>query len=234
MAASRPAFPSEPNLRRLGVGSSGGGAGGGGAGGGGDRALRAQLLIALVLAFALVAAVLYVLRRPSPAISATADGGPDSGAGSVPVGKVVRTRLEPPRKQSHREQVALAPAQRVKCSASPRSRGNEGSLCDALPFFEEALKKAILDNVACAPKTGEAGTLNYVLTVDFRAKRLGVFPGQSGAWKGPQAKRAADCVRRSLPVPQWESIPHQYGYYSIAILASYPAPDPLQGFTEFE
>jgi hypothetical protein len=229
MAASRPGFPSEPNLRRLGVGGAGGG-------GGGDRAARAQVLIALVLGFALIAAVMFVLRRPTSRAVGANDGGADAMAAPSPIasGRLIRTRLEAPSRKETKEKIALAPVQRVKCSASSGTRGNEGSLCDALPFFEEALQKAIAENVACAPRTGNEGTINYVLSIDFRTKRLGIFPGQSGTWKGPQAKRATECVRRSLPAPKWDSVPHQYGYYAIAILASYPAPEPLEAIPEIE
>ena len=64
--------------------------------------------------------------------------------------------------------------------------------------------------------------------------RINVFPGASGQWKGPQAKTAADCVEKNLPVIKWDDTPHRYRYYMIAALASYPAPDPLSGFPEFE
>lgn len=226
MAVSRPAFPSEPNLRRLGVG--------GGGGGGGDRTLRAQLVIALVLGFAILAVLLYVIRRPSPAVSAV-DAGTDAGAvmAKPDAGRVVKTKVEPA-KAEPMEKVRLGSVQRVKCSASPNRRGNEGNLCDSLPFFEEALTQAIKGATECAPRTGKEGTLNYVLTVDFNSKRIHVFPGQSGQWRGPQARRATQCVLRALPAPQWEAIPHQYRYYMIAILATYPVSDPLEPFPKFE
>ena len=122
------------------------------------------------------------------------------------------------------ELVRLDTPQRVKCAASSRSRGQEGTLCDRLEVFEKALSKAIRENVDCAPKTGKEGNLNYVLSVDFNAKRLHVFPGASGMWKGPQARKAAACVTKSLPKPEWDKIKHQYRFYMIAISATYPAP----------
>ncbi|MFO0565404.1 MAG: hypothetical protein U0263_07065 [Polyangiaceae bacterium] len=54
---SRPSLPSEPSLRRLGVG--------GGGGGGGDRPFRAQLVVALVVGLVFLAVPLYLWRRPS-------------------------------------------------------------------------------------------------------------------------------------------------------------------------
>lgn len=220
VGSSRPSFPapSEPSLRRLGVGGSGGGGGGGG-----DRPIRAQVVVALVALLVVLAVPLYLLRRPSgeenaaPAVSASSSAAPLFSA-AVP---------EPD--SGKPERVSLGAVQREKCSASRTARGQKGDLCDKLPFFEEALAKAIRENVDCAPKTGKAGTLNYVLTIDFSSQRLDVFPGASGQWKGPQARRAAKCVERSLPAPQWNAITHQYRYYMVAILASYPSPDALLG-----
>lgn len=223
MAASRPAFPSEPNLRRLGVGSGGGG-------GGGDRVLRAQIVIAVVMSFTILAVLLYLLRRPQGTENAPPDAGADSRQASEPAeaGGIIRTKLTPAKApETKKPEVELGAPVRVKCSSSAQIRGNEGSLCDRLPVFEQALEKAILASHDCAPKTGSAGTLNYVLTVDFTHKVVRVFPGASGQWRGPQARRAAKCVQSAVAAPKWEAIPHQYRYYMIAILAKYPAPAPL-------
>jgi hypothetical protein len=122
------------------------------------------------------------------------------------------------------ERVRLGPPQRIKCSAGASVRGQESGLCDSLPALEQGLAKAIRENVDCAPKTGKEGTINFVLTVDFTNRRLHVFPGASGSWRGPQARRATQCVKKALPPPAWDSMSHQYRYYSIAVLATYPAP----------
>ena len=211
----RPSLPSmsEPSLRRLGVGG----------GGGGDRPLRAQLVVALTAGLILIAVPLYLWRRPSGSENAPKDGGAPA-AGSATLDAAAYAPPSPdaaPKK----ERVRLGSVQRVKCSASAGARGQEGNLCDRLPIFEEALSRAIRENVDCAPKTGKEGTINYVLSVDFRRRRLRVYPGKSGQWKGPQAKRSAKCVHRAMPATQWDAIRHQYNYYLIAILATYPSPE---------
>lgn len=208
-------------MRRLGVGGAGGG-------GGGDRPLRAQLVIALVIGLVLLAVPLYLWRRPSGNENAAADAGLRHGAGrdGGPSSHAEVTDLEA---GSVDDGVKLAPVQRVKCSASARSKGQRGNLCDRLPFFEDALTKAIHSTRGCAPRTGKAGTLNYVLAIDFQHRRVGSFPGASGQWKGPQARRATQCVLKSLPAPPWDSIRHQYRYYMLAVLATYPAPGALPG-----
>lgn len=217
MAGSpRPSFPapSEPSLRRLGVG--------GGGGGGGDRPIRAQVVVALVVGLVLLAVPLYLWRRPSGTENRPGDAG---AAATAPATDAGLRRMPPlPEAAPIVERVKLAEPQRVKCSASARATGQSGELCDRLTVFEEALAKAIRESVDCAPKTGKEGNLNYVLSVDFSNRRLHVFPGASGQWKGPQARRAADCVRKALPAPDWGAVQHQYRFYMIAVLATYPAP----------
>jgi hypothetical protein len=181
----------------------------------------------LVALLVLLAVPLYLWRRPSGTenVAEESDAGPVASAlPAVVDGQVIAPDAAPAE-----ERVRLAAVQKVKCAASARSRGQEGNLCDSLPFFEEALAKAIRENVDCAPRTGKEGTINYVLKIDFTKRQVSVFPGASGAWKGPQARRAAKCVKRSLPAPQWNAIQHQYRYYMIAILATYPVPSAIKG-----
>jgi hypothetical protein len=209
---SRPSFPSEPSLRRLGVG-----------GGGGERPLRAQLIVALVVGLVLLAVPLYLWRRPSGTENAPKDGGAPADAHADAPDAAAAAVMDA---SAADERVKLGTVQRVKCGASSRSSGQEGNLCDRLPFFEDALAKSIRDNVDCAPKLKKEGTINFVLTVDFTARRVHVFPGASGAWKGPAARKATQCASKALPAPDWDAISHQYKYYSIAILATYPLPKP--------
>jgi hypothetical protein len=208
----RPSFPapSEPNLRRLGVGS----------GSGNGRPLRAQLVVALVALLVLVAIPLYLWRRP-----AATDALPSASAGaqSASAHPSSQPLLTAPDAGITEERVRLGPPQRVRCGASSRTKGREGPVCDQLPYFEEALKRAIREAVDCAPRAKSEGSINFVLQVDFAAKRLHVFPGASGQWKGGQARRAAKCVSRGLGAPQWATIQHQDAFYQIAILATYPA-----------
>lgn len=209
--SSIPSLSGEPRSRRLGVGSSSSS----------DRPLRAQLVVAGVICVILIAVPLYLLRRPSatppqaptPVLSASAGHAPPApiavDAGAVAPSKPV-------------EKVRLAAAQRVKCGASSVNARVEGGLCDSLPSVEKGLGDAIRGAVDCAPKRKEEGTINYVVSVDFNQRRFHVFPGASGSWKGPQARKAADCVNRAFPNPDWGATPHQYRFYQVAILATYP------------
>lgn len=205
-------MPSEPSLRRLGVGG----------GGGGDRPLRAQLIVAIVVVFVILAVPVYLLRRPSGKENAPADAGASAnGLTSPPLGASGSAASSDAGVDD--ERVKLGALTRVKCSAGRRAQGQEGTLCDRLDGIEDAFLKGIRDNVDCAPRIAKGGTINYVLTVDFTDRRVHVFPGASGGWKGPSARKAADCVKRALPAVDWTTQKHQYRYYMLAVMATYPS-----------
>lgn len=178
-------------------------------------------MVALVAVLILLAVPLYLWRRPSGTENAP-DASQQAPGALIPSSLPSAVASPDP----SQDRVKLGGVQRVKCSASSRLSGQKGALCDALPFFEENLEKAVMANVECAPKTGKRGTVNYALTVDFTNKRMNVFPGASGSWRGPQARRSAECVERSMPPPEWDKIRHQYRYYVIAIMATYEPPEP--------
>ena len=204
----RPSFhsaPSEPAIRRLGVRSSASI----------DRPIRAQVVLALIGGLILLAIPLYLLRSPTAEPEEKDPEVPVGFAPSVPAGF---------EKEKEDKGLMLEEAVRVKCSSSSETRGKTGKLCDRIPFFEKALAQAIEESIDCAPRTGEGGSLNYVLSIDFNLNTLGVFPGASGVWTGPQARRATQCVKKALPAPDWAKLPHNFRFYQIAILATYKPP----------
>jgi hypothetical protein len=216
---SRSSFPSpnsgDPSSRRLGVGS----------GAGRDRPLRAQIVVALVAVCVLIAVPLYLLRRPGGKSGAIASASAALDAGKPPPALTdAGTAITPLDAGKPPERLHVAAVQHVRCGASAGG-GHEGNVCDSVPFFEDALTKAVRDNPDCAPKASEQGTLNYVLTVDFQRKALHLFPGASGGWRGKQARRAIACVKRAFAAPDWTTIQHQYRFYTIAVLATYVPPN---------
>lgn len=204
-----PSAPSEPTIRRLGVRSSSHI----------DRPIRPQLILSLLVAVILLSIPFYLLRSPSSKKEKTVDEAPVGFSPSVPAGVQVEKKDE---------RLSLGKVQRIKCSSSEGTSGKAGRLCDEIPFFEKALATAIEESIDCAPRTGEGGTLNYVLKVDFNKNTMHVFPGASGVWHGPQARRATQCVKRALPAPDWEKLSHNFRYYEIAILAEYRPPAPTE------
>jgi hypothetical protein len=214
--SSHPLPPSsEHNLRRLSRGA-----------GGAERPLRAQVVLGGMLGLILIAVPLYLLRRPSDAPSASISETSVFGFGGA-----FRDEADA---SSPVAQVLLGPIQRVKCGPSATQISNEGELCDALPALEAALRQSILGAVECAPRTGKEGSINFVLEVDFENSRYNLFPGRSGKWRGPQARRAIQCVLRGFPPVDLTTVSHQFGYYAIAILAVFPAPDPFEILPTFD
>lgn len=204
----RPSFhsaPSEPAIRRLGVRSSTSI----------DRPIRAQVVLALLGGLIVLAIPLYLLRSPAAQPEAKNQEVPVGFAPSVPAGA---------EKKQDDKGLVLEEAAQVKCASSSETRGSTGQLCDRLPFFEKALAQAIEDSMDCAPRTGDGGSLNYVLSIDFNLNTMHVFPGASGVWTGPQARRATQCVKKALPAPDWSKVPHNFRFYQIAILATYKPP----------
>src|SRR5688572_22663855 len=205
--------PSERGMRRLGQS-------------GGERPLRAQLVIGAALALILLAVPLYVLRRPEPAPS------PPAGEASASLPAFGNVSLGVADAGPSEEQVRLGPVQRVRCGASSRNSTSES--CEPLPELERALARAIRSHPECAPRASREGSINYVLEIDFEQRRLNAFAGKSGTWRGRQARSAAKCVLAAIPPMNWPALKHQYRYYAIAFLATYPAPDPLDEMPVFE
>lgn len=225
MPASRPTLPSDSQPRRLGVG---------GGSGGGDRFVKVQLIIAVVSGFSILAVLLYLLRRPTGVEHTGTDEPtePSASASAAPPAAVVRTKVDTPEKPLSR--VKVGTVQRQRCGSSPKNLASEPGLCDSLPFFEQALVKAVLENPDCAPKQKEEGTISYALSIDFRNHETKLYPGKSGSWRGPQAKKAAECVKRAIPAPTWDTMGHQYRYYLISLVATYPAESTTADLPDFK
>ncbi|HEX3595117.1 MAG TPA: hypothetical protein VHU80_08450 [Polyangiaceae bacterium] len=225
MPPPRPSFPSESRPRRLGTG---------GAPGGGERLLRTQLIIAFILGTTILAVLLYLWRRPSAAEHDARDVVPEPSASAAPAAPaIVRTPVTP-KEKTPVARVKIGAVQHLKCGSSARNLTGESSLCDALPFFEQALAKALDEKVDCVPKAKDEGSINYVVAVDFRTHDVRVYPGRSGTWHGKQAKAAAECVKKALPAPTWDTMIHQYRYYVLALLATYPKQTTEEALPNFQ
>ncbi|WP_437670911.1 hypothetical protein [Sorangium sp. So ce131] len=206
---SRPPFPSSPPsqpspYRYLGRG-------------GGERPVRLQIIIALVAGLILVAVPLYLWRRPKPEPIPSADAAmADAGAYAADAGALADAGPELP------AGVTLSPFTTIKCE-NPGPGTTPPERCDHVTFFEDALSRAIRDNVPCAPTSKETTTVSFVLEMDFRRKRTNLYAGKSTtkAIRG-KTKELIRCVRRAMPTPDWGTIPHQYVKYRINVMATYP------------
>jgi hypothetical protein len=173
------------------------------------------VVVALVLGLIGLGVPLYLMRQPS-------SSSPEPSAATAQAKHKARPGVTHSRIDAGapKPRVRLGDVQRVKCSAGVRQRGNEGPACDPLPAIEDQLKRAIVGQVDCAPKDA-TGSINFVLNIDFPTRQLNVFPGKSGDWKGPQAKRAAECVEKALATLKWETVTHRYRFYTLAVMARY-------------
>lgn len=206
-----PSAPSDPALRRLGIGQQGAQ----------TRPIRAQLIVVVVLGLMLVAIPLYLWRRPSIASKITLDAGvAPSASSATPMASVALPAL-PDAGAIEPERVKLSPVKKVRCGASAK-QASESEGCDSLAYFEKALVDAVKSSADCAPQSAKPGSINFVLEIDFARKNLHVFPGASGDWRGPRARRATKCISNALPSPDWASIVHQHRYYAIAVMATFP------------
>ena len=197
--SSFPSVPGEPRMRRLGVGSSGGG----------DRPLRAQVIVALVCVAMLIAVPLYLWRKPSTKATAptAVARARRPAAGRKPCPRLRRRRR---RRSRRRRGSRSGPVQKVRCGVVPAASQNEGTLCDTLAPFEEALKKAVLSERRLRAQGQDQGLDQLRADHRFRAQEAARVPGrerrlarQSGAPRHQlRGQRRQDRrLEHSPPVP---------------------------------
>jgi hypothetical protein len=202
-----------------------------------DRLVKAQMGIALVAGLIMVAVPLYLCKRPAAeylaerearkAASAEASAGLSPLA--IPSGSAAGTMGGPGSAAlvgsggsgaKGGGNVVLGDPKLVKCSKTEKGK-LPPEQCDRQPFFEEALVRAIRDNTSCVPSNA-GGSVNYLVDVDHKAKKVHVWAGKSGTMKRKPRKEVLACVTRALPTPDWAQLPHQNQKYQISVMATYP------------
>lgn len=202
--------PSHPSYRQLGTASA-------------DRAVRVQMLISLVAGLVMVAVPLYLWRRPRAEAATLDEARKPAPAASASAQTL--TALDNP------TPVASAPTARVsgllvsepkmiRCS-SGRSKVSPEQ-CDRQTVFEESLLRTLQENTACAPEKGVSGSINFVLDIDHKTKKLHAWAGKSGSMKRAQRKKIVSCISKALPSVDWAQVPHQHQKYQLSVLATYP------------
>lgn len=190
------------------------------------------MIITLVAGLVIVAVPLYLLgSRPKSELkdaqrSAASADSTSLGGGAPPgdSGNVYTASAQQPPKNPG---VVIAEAKMMKCSKGSTKTPVEQ--CDRQPYFEEALVKAIRDNLSCAPQVSSGGTINFVLDVDHKAKSMKVWGGKSGSIKRNRRKEMLSCVSRAMPTPDWAQIPHQQTKYQVAVMVTLPPSGPSTG-----
>jgi hypothetical protein len=195
---------------------------------GDDRPGRLQLGAALLLGLVLVAAGLYMWRRPRstesaaddavttapPAASALADAGVIIGVATVEAGSPSGIAITEPR--------VLACQDRGSKRTAPDA-------CDRLAPVEKALTDAISSAASCVQSgTTNGGTIEYIADVSFSRHRVGVSLPRAG--RSVHDKKAirscASAVRSALQSMALEGVDHQHARYKIAVTATYKGSAP--------
>lgn len=186
--------------------------------GGGERPVRLQIVIALVAGLILVAVPLYLWRRPRPESIPSADAAvaSDAGAPDAAADAMFQAPVTPPQ-----QSVQLSPFTTLKCE-NPGPGKTPPERCDHVPFFEDALARAIRDNAACAPSGPTPSKVSFVMEMDFRRKRTNVFIGKTSTLKKEKGKELLRCVTRGMPTVDWGTIVHQYSRYKVNVTATFP------------
>jgi hypothetical protein len=174
--------------------------------------VRLQIIIALVAGLILVAVPLYLWRRPRPESIPSADAAiADAGAPGDAAPPVAPAPAA----------VTLSAFTTIKCE-NPGPGKTSPERCDHVTFFEDALARAIRDNVSCAPTGKTATTVSLVFEIDFRRKKTNLYSGKSTSVKRTRTKELLRCINRAMPTPDWGTISHQYVKYKINVVATYP------------
>jgi hypothetical protein len=190
----------------------------------GPRPLRSPVVLGLIALLVLVALPVYLLRRPKPTKQAALEPPPRPEASSVlalPEAGPPLAAVEP----ALAKRIALADPKTARCT--PKGGGRVTTeRCDRLTAFEDALARAIRDNLACAPPAAAPYTVSFVLTLDFDRKSMHLWAGRSGSIKKRSAADLIRCVEHALVPPEWETVAHQFQKYDVNLIAAYPGNAP--------
>jgi hypothetical protein len=185
-----------------------------------DRSLRARIGVAVLAGLVLIAAGLYLWRRPhAPADAAAA--GDEAASSSAMAAEPVAPAPQPDAGVSP---VALSDARVLGC----HDRGPKVTppdQCDHLAPIEKALASAVEQSAACVSPTAGGGTIEYVADVSFRHHRLSVtLPHEGRSVHDRKALRAcAAAVRAAMQLTALDGVEHQHAQYRISLTATYRA-----------
>jgi hypothetical protein len=190
----------------------------------GPRPLRSPAVLGLLALLVLVALPVYLLRRPKPSKPAAVEPAPRADAASA-ISAPPAVALPPVPEAAASKRIALADPKTARCI--PKGGGRVTTeRCDRLPPFEDALVRAIRDNVACAPPSVNPYTVSFVLSVDFDKKSMHLWAGRSGSIKKRLTGDLIRCVEHALVPPDWGTVAHQHQKYDVNIIAAYPGSAP--------
>ena len=202
--------PSHPTYRHLGTAGI-------------DRSVRVQMIIALVAGLVMVAVPLYLWRRPRAEAATERESrkpAPPPVSAAPPTALDAPAASAAPTADAKIPGLLLSEPKMIKCGAGRGKIFPEQ--CDRQGHFEELLLKTLRESPRCAPEKGVSGTVNFVLDIDHKTKKLKVWAGKSSTMKRAARKKIVGCVNQALPPADWAQVIHQHAKYQIAVLATYP------------
>ena len=190
----------------------------------GPKPLRSPAVLGLLAVLVLVALPVYLLRRPKPTKSSSIEPLPRPETSAIAAAPEAGPPPGPIESPSSKR-VALTDPKTARCT--PKGGGRPTTEhCERLPPFEDALARAIRENVACAPPAAAAYTVSFVLSVDFDRKNTHLWAGKSGSMKKRGSADLIRCVEHAIVIPEWETVAHQYQRYDVNMIAAYPGSVP--------
>jgi hypothetical protein len=191
-----------------------------------DRSMRLQLAGALLFGIVLVAAGLYLWRRPhksgddgaDQAAAESASAGGVGGVGAVDEAGIVSGAVD----AGAPSRVHLSEARVVACmDRGPKKTPPEE--CDHIKPVEDALSHAIEQTAGCMPSAGPAGTIEYVADISFTRHKVRILLPRSGRSVSDR-KVVGACgaaVRSAVQSMALEGLDHSHARYKIAMTATY-------------
>ena len=180
-------------------------------------------MLALLALLILVALPIYLFRRPKPVRPQAAP--PGVSAVSFDAGVLVDGSASATLDAGPPKHLTLSEPKVIRCVARNGGRLSEDR-CDHVTSLEDALARAIRENVACAPVSATPFTVSYVLSIDFAHSKLHLWSGRSGTLKKRSASELVRCVEHAIGQPDFSILPHQQERYDVNVIASYPGATP--------
>ncbi len=184
-----------------------------------DRPPRAQLIAAAVLGVVLVAAGLYVWRRPHGAADPLASAAaPSASALAVEDARAPTALLD----AGGPSPVTLSEARVIGChDKGPRKTPAEQ--CDHVVTVEQALAQAIEQAASCGASSTTGGTIEYVADVSFsrRKVRISLPRGGRSLHERKVVGACSTAVREAMDSVTLDGADHEHARYQISVTATY-------------
>ena len=206
---------------------------------GDDRPGRLQLGAALLLGLVLVAAGLYMWRRPRSTDSQADDPSAASPSAAASLGDAGIIAAASTVEAGAPSGVVLTEPRVLACQ-DKGSKRTAPDACDRLAPVEKALADAISQAASCvqsgqaaqsgstASGGGPGGTIEYVADVSFSRHKVGVSLPRAGRSVHDKKviRSCASAVRSALAGMALDGVDHQHARYKIAVTATYKGSAP--------